>query len=434
MSKEPPLIENKNFFLRSEEVNEIISNKQHFIERWALFFFLLIFLFISIGTWFIKYPDIVQANANLSAIDAPKEIIVRQDGKLIKLFFHNDDTVLQGKTIAWLESNASHSEIRDLDLLLEDGLNLLKSNKTEEVSKLFKNNFSQLGELQSSYQLFISGWQQFNDYLVNGFYFRKREALVKDLKYLKLLHVSIEKQKSLSQQDLDLTQESLDANNSLFKDKVISLQEMRDQRSKLVSKQMNIPQFESSLISNENLQISKQKEIDELDHNISQQKVIFLQSIQTLKSLVSEWERKFIIKAATTGKIVFLIPLQENQFLQIGKIIGFVNPISTKYYAQVTLPQNNFGKIKIGQKVQLRFDAFPFEEFGIVEGNLQYISKVPSDSGYLCNIELPNGLITNYKRQLQFRNGLKSKAFVITKDLRLAERFYYTIFKMGQGY
>jgi len=240
--------------------------------------------------------------------------------------------------------------------------------------------------------------------------------------------------KKLSQQDLNLTQESFDANNSLYKDKVISLQELRDIRSKLVSKQMNIPQYESSILSNENLQISKQKEIDELDHNIGQQKIIFLQSINTLKSLVSEWERKYIIKAATSGRIVFLIPLQENQFLQNGKVVGFVNPTSTKFYAQVTLPQNNFGKINLGQKVQLRFDAYPFEEFGIVEGKLQYISKVPSDSGYLCNIELPNGLVTNYKRQLQFRNGLKSKALIITKDLRLAERFYYTIFKMGQGY
>lgn len=288
--------------------------------------------------------------------------------------------------------------------------------------------------MQSSYQQFITGWQQFNDYLVNGYFYKRKDALYKDLKYLRLLHLSVEKQKNLSQQDLQLTQEAFVANNSLFKDKVISLQEMRDQKSKLVGKQMSIPQFESTLLSNENLQISKLKEIDELEHNISQQKVIFQQSIQTLKSLVSDWDRKYIIKAATSGKIVFLIPLQENQFLQFGKIIGFVNPISSKYYARVTLPQNNFGKINIGQKVQLRFDAYPVEEFGVVEGKLQYISKVPSDSGYLCNIELPNGLFTNYKRQLQFRNDLKSKAFVITKDLRLAERFYYTIFKMGQGY
>ena len=420
--------------LRSEAVSEIISRKPTFSERWALLIFLLILLLVITGTWFVRYPDIVQANANLSAIDAPKEIVVRQDGKLIKLFFQNDENILQGQTIAWIESTASHKEISDLDELLRKGIYLLTLNKTEEVSGLFKNEFQQLGELQSPYQQFITGLQQFNDYLVNGYYYKRKGILYEDLAYLKKIHKSVEIQKALSQQDLQLSQESFDANNSLFNDKVISQQELRDQRSKLVGKQMYIPQFESTLLSNENLKIAKQKEIDELEHNILQQKIIFQQALQTLKSLVDDWEKKFIIKAATTGKIVFIMPIQENQFLQTGKIIGFVNPISSKYYAQVTLPQSNFGKINIGQKVQLRFDAYPFEEYGMVMGKIQYVSKVPSDSGYLCNIELPNGLTTNHKKQLQFRSGLKSRALVITKDLRLAERFYYTLFKMGQGY
>lgn len=426
--------ETHNSVLRSESVNEILSRKPTFLQQWALLIFLFVFLFFIGGTWFVSYPDIVQASANLAAVDAPKEIVVRQDGKIVKLFLKNDDNVFQGQTIAWIESTANHKEIISLDTLLKKGYHLLTLNKAEEVSALFKNDYQQLGELQYSYQQFITGLEQFNDYLVNGYYYKRKRILFEDLAYLKKMHKSIELQKELIKQDLQLAQESFDANNSLFMDKVISKQELRDQRSKLYSKQISIPQFESALLSNENLQISKQKEIDELEHNITQQKAIFLQSIQTFISLVSEWERKYIIKAATSGRIVFLFPIQENQFLQIGKIIGFVNPFISKFYAEVTLPQNNFGKITIGQKVQLRFDAYPFEEFGVVEGKLQYISKVPSDSGYLCNVELPNGLVTNYNRQLQFSNGLKSKAFVITKDLRLAERFYNLIFKMGQGY
>ena len=93
------------------------------------------------------------------------------------------------------------------------------------------------------------------------------------------------------------------------------------------------------------------------------------------------------------------------------------------------MPQTNFGKIDTGQQVQLRFDAYPYQEFGIVEGRLKYISKVPSDSGFLANIELPKGLITNYQKQIQYRSGLKSQALIITKDARLAQRFYFTIVK-----
>ena len=415
--------------LRSEAVNEIVSRKPGFIERWALFLFLIILLLLLSGTWFIKYPDIIQGNASLTASDAPKEIVVRQDGKLVQLFAGNDDTVKKGQTIAWIESTADHKEIVALSDMLDKGIQYLSINETEKVSGFFKNGFQNLGELQSPYQQFVTAWQQFNDYLVNGYYYKRKRILFEDYTFLQKMHKSIEEQKKLTEQDLQLTQETYDANSSLYDSKVISRQDLRDQKSKLVGKQMSLPQLESALLANENLQTAKQKEINELEHNISQQKIIFQQSLQTLKSLTDDWERKYIIKAATNGKIVFIIPLQENQFLQSGKTVGFVNPVNSKYYAQVTLPQTNFGKIDTGQKVQLRFDAYPYQEFGIVEGKVKYISKVPSDSGFLSNIELPKGLITNYEKQIQYRSGLKSQALIITKDARLIQRFYYTIVK-----
>lgn len=415
--------------LRSVAVSEIVSRRPGFTERWALFIFLIILLLLSAGTWFIKYPDVIQANATLTAANAPKEIITRQEGKLIQLFVNNDDNVVQGQTVAWIESSASHKEVLALSILLERGIKFLLINETEKVSDLFKSSFQNLGELQPSFQQFTSSWQQFNDYLVNGYYYKRKQILFSDFVYLQKMHKALERQKTLTEQDLQLTQESVDANYTLYDSKVISKQDLRDQKSKLVNKQISLPQLESSLLSNENFQSEKQKEINELEHNISQQKIIFQQALQTLKSLTDEWEKRFIITAATKGKIVFIIPLQENQYMQAGKTIGYVNPVSSKYYAQVTLPQNNFGKINVGQKVQLRFEAYPYQEFGVVEGRLKYISKVPSDSGFLCNIELQNGLITNYKKQIQYRSGLKSQALVITKDSRLMQRFYYNLVK-----
>lgn len=419
----------QNSMLRSEAVSEIISRRPDFFERWALLIFLFILLTLFSGTWFIKYPDVIQANATLSAFDAPKEIMVREDGKLIRLFVGNDDIVIKNQTIAWIESTASHQEVINLASMLTVGIQYITNDNSEKVSFLFKNNFQNLGELQLQYQQFIIAWQQFNDYLVNGYYYKKKKILLTDKEFLKKMHKALEQQKNLMQQDLQLAEETFDANSFLFQDKVISKQELRDQKGKLVSKQMNLPQLESSILSNENLQITKQKEIDELEHNISQQKIIFQQALQTLKSATSEWEKKYIIKAATNGKAIFSSPLQENQFLQSGKTIGFVNPSNSKYFAQITLPQNNFGKVEKGQKVQLRFDAYPYQEFGIVEGKLKYISKLPSDSGFLAYIELPKGLTTNYHQQIQYQNGLKSEALIITREARLSQRIYYSLIK-----
>ena len=119
--------------------------------------------------------------------------------------------------------------------------------------------------------------------------------------------------------------------------------------------------------------------------------------------------------------------MQENQYLKSGRSLGFINPSDTRYYVEINLPQYNFGKIDTGQLVQLRFDAYPYQEFGYVKGTLGYITDFATDSGFLAHIQLSNGLVTNQHKTLHYRDGLKAEAQIITKDMRLMERFYYNI-------
>jgi HlyD family secretion protein len=377
----------------------------------------------------ISYPDVIETNATLISANAPKELVTRQDGKLIKLFVVNDESVQQGQMIGWIESTANHPEVIALSDLLNKTDSLLETQRTEKVSGLFNHTFYNLGDLQVAYQQFITAWLQFNDYLVNGYYYKKKGSLDQDYAFLKKMHLSLDLQLALTQKDLKLANEAFEANDSLFRDSVISKQDLRDQGSRLIGKQMNLQQLASTILTNEGQQIGKQRDIDELEHTISQQKIIFHQALKTLKSLCDGWTQKYILKAPVAGKVFFLMPLQENQFLQAGKTIGFVDPPDSRYYAQVTLPQNNFGKIRLGQRVLLRLDAYPYQEFGSIEGRLAYVSKVPSDSGFLANIDLPNGLHTNYKKELQYRSGLKSQALIITRNSRLIQRLMYNITK-----
>ena len=77
--------------------------------------------------------------------------------------------------------------------------------------------------------------------------------------------------------------------------------------------------------------------------------------------------------------------------------------------------------------VQLRFDTYPYQEVGFVQGKLDYISGMSVDSSFIGRADLPEGLLTTRKRSLQFRSGLKARALVITKDMTLLQRIYYGI-------
>lgn len=414
---------------RSEIAEEIISHKAGFIERWALLIFLGILVFLLALSWFIRYPDFIETRASLTAANAPKEIVPRQEGRLVKLFVRNNEKVKRGDVIGWIESTADHHEVMELSSRVDSSVAFLESGEVPRVSGLFNRPYNNLGEIQERYQSFITVWQQFNDYLVNGFYPRKVNMLRDDIRALEVTSEKMQRQKLLIEQDVKLAEETFDMNRALSDEKVLSKEEFRVERSKYLSKQMQLPQLEVSLIGNETQKRDKLKEIYQLNHDIAQQRIIFQQALQSLKSVIDDWKKRYVLQSPVDGNIFFIIPLQENQFLQPGKLIGYINPDDSRFYAETYLPQNNFGKASIGLKVQLRFDAYPYQEAGFVDGTINYISHVASDSGFLATVQLDHGLVTNTGRPISYKSGLTAQAIVITRDLRLLQRLWFNLNK-----
>ena len=139
--------------------------------------------------------------------------------------------------------------------------------------------------------------------------------------------------------------------------------------------------------------------------------------------MVEEWKQKYLLLAPVSGKFVYTGFLQENQQLQANQVIGFITNESNQYFVEMTIPQTNFGKVKPGQDVLLKFASYPAQEFGSVKGRIEYIKNIPSDSGYLAKVSLPEVLTTNYKKTIFFTEGLTAKAEIITEKKRLSDRF-----------
>jgi HlyD family secretion protein len=418
-----------NFQERSELTQEIVARKPDFFEKWSLFIFLFLLLSLFIGTWFINYPDIIEGTAVLTGDNAPKEIVSKQSGRLTALFVKNNQAVKQGEIIGWIEGNASTKEVINLSKKLENSIALLEQNNATAVSALFQHHFQNLGEIQTLYQTFITAWQQYNDYLVNGFYYKRKSMLHSDIASLQRIQGETNTQKLLTETENTLAKKTFEMNETLFKEKVISAEEYRQAQAALMTKQKIVPQIEINVLSLQNQIRDKQKEIDQLNHDILQQQKIFEQALHSLKSNVDEWLRIYTIQAPVDGQVVFLLPIQQNKHIEQGKLLGYVNPLDSKYYTEIRLSQINFGKVDTGMKVQLRFEAYPYQETGFVQGTLNYISKVAIDSGFVGTVRLDNGLTTNQNKELQYKPGLKAKALIITRDRRLLERLYYSIVK-----
>lgn len=415
---------------RSDIAQEFISQRTGFLERWALYIFLFLLLLLLAGSWFLKYPDVIETRAVLTAANGPKEILNREAGRLARLFVHNNERVQKQQVIGWIESTASHHEVTDLAALADSCKRLLEQGEMAAASGLFKTRFSNLGPLQHNYQDFMAIRQQFNDYYVNGYYENRRKILQKDVEELDSLRFILLSEKTIREEDVKLARESYDMNERLSEDRVLSREQLRTEKSRYLNKEVAIPQLSIGILSNQSGKRSKIKELLQMEHELLQQEFLFRQALELLRSSIDEWQRQYLLIAPVEGKVSFIRPLQENQFLQNNTLLGFVEPEHTEFYAETRLPQNNFGKVKTGYKVQLRFDAYPYQENGYVEGMLHYVSAIPADSSFLATIQLNNGLNTNNHLQLPYKSGLTAQALIITADMRLLERLYYGMVKI----
>lgn len=115
----------------------------------------------------------------------------------------------QGEIIGWLESNASTQEVIDLSKKLESSTELLGQSNPSVISTMFNQRFKNLGELQVPYQTFVTAWQEYNDYLVNGFYYRRKTMLNSDIASLQNMKGKTTVQKSITQQETSLPEKLL---------------------------------------------------------------------------------------------------------------------------------------------------------------------------------------------------------------------------------
>jgi len=411
------------------EVTEIISRKPPFWVRWGTIYFFLFLLLIAFISWFIRYPDKITTSGILNSINAPKEVITVSGGKLVRLFAKENQSVVKDQVLGYIESTANHEEVIHLSKLLDSANEKILDEKEIDISTFLSTPFTHLGELQSVYQIFNQASITFSNYLQKGFYPRKRSMLNNDMNYFAQLHATLLNQKSLLQQDLSLTDTTFRANEILKEEKVISAMEYRNEKSKRIAKEMSLPQINASIINNESQQNEKRKEIAELDNQIQQQKNIFIQTLNTFKSQADDWKRKYLFIAPIDGTVSFSSFLQETQQLKQGQIVCYINPGNTNYYIEILIPQYNFGKIKTGQQVLLKFSAYPYQEFGSVKGTIELINSTPSDNGYMAKVSLPDGLITNYKKQIQYKAGLSLEADIITENMNLLQRFFHGLRK-----
>lgn len=403
--------------IRSEDIRDFLEQIPSWIIRYGILVITLVVFSSFILLWYIKYPTIVSAEFSLSSNQLPVPIIPKIDGSIQRLFINENEKVKKGDILGFLESTAKHEEVLKLEKVLSN-VDIINFNVPAEI-----DSFNNLGELQEEFKNFQQVNSQIQLYVNNKFYLEEKASLEEDINLLIKINDIAEEQLNLLKRDADLSKKEFELNEKLYSEKVIAMLDLFREESKKISKEIPMKSISSSVQSNISLINSKKRDILTLENNISQLKSAFIQSLNNFKNEIYLWKSKYLLIAPVDGLIYSSAIVQEQQMVRSGEEVFFIVSAADYSVGQIRIPQDNFGKVKVGQKVLIKFQAFPFQEYGVVNGVVAAISPLPAnDNLFSAIVDLPEGLTTNSGVKLSFRLGMSATAEIVTEDLRLLER------------
>ena len=79
-------------------------------------------------------------------------------------------------------------------------------------------------------------------------------------------------------------------------------------------------------------------------------------------------------------------------------------PLGTsKLIGKLRFPEQNTGKVTIGQKVLVKLDSYPYQQYGMLVGMVENIAISLNDEGnYIVYISLNEGTKTSYGQNISF--------------------------------
>jgi multidrug resistance efflux pump len=370
----------------------------------------------------------------INSPNSPKPIVSKISGKLVKLLVVDNQFVKADQPLAYLESTADHKKVLVLLIKLKNLQQEVLQNKPVDNIYVNDRDNIQFGEFQSAYQQFIEEYLLYRSSVNNGFLVKKKTYLQKDLVYLDQQQTQLKQEKSAQQKDFDLASEEYEMHKKLENEKVKTRAELHQEESKYLAKKTILFQTESALISENDSYSAKQSEILELDNQMQQERAKFLQALNSLISTAQDWKSRYVLTASQPGKISFAGIIQENQVLTPGQEVFYVNPGNEAFFGEMAISQMNMGKVKVGQQVLIKLKSFPFEEYGMIRGKINYISDVPfRDSVFMAKVDFKIKKSSDLKLPISLKQGMTAIAEIVTQDATVLQRLKRSFLKIGGG-
>lgn len=420
--------------LRSEEFNEVLSAVPAWIVRWGITMIACVVLMLLVGSAVFKYPDVISSTVTLTGTTPVSAVVARTSGKLQELYVGNNQQVKANTLLAVIENPAKTNDIIRLKELVQQAESNL------DTIALVPSQQLRLGSLQSLYSSFYLSMSEYRQFKELAYHLKKIELVKARIVKNEVYYRNMLKQKDLSEVQAKIAHQQYARDSLLGVKGLVSKEAVEEAYSRYLQSSLSAENMERSL---ENLQI----QLAQMNESLYDTEYQYLDQKNTLetqlRSLVNQlraeidaWEINYALITPIDGEITLTQYWTNNQNVTAGNVVFNIVPTNQgEIIGKAMLPTERSGKVKKGQKVNIRFSNYPDKEFGIVKGIVENISLIPvldvqNAKSYMVDIQLPNGLRTSYNKVLPFLPEMEGQADIITEDISLLERFLMPIRKV----
>lgn len=242
------------------------------------------------------------------------------------------------------------------------------------------------------------------------------------------------KLKKTVQKKLALQLKKMEKTNSLFENGYISPTELQVEEVQVLNYEYELYTAEANLL---NLGSDKNKLLFEQSILSSQHELVLSDigfQASDIRRKIREVESSYrhILEAPDAGTISSISAV-EGEYITENRALITIIPKNTEMVAELLIPTRSSGFIKVGQSVNLRFEAFPYQRFGGVEGYISTIDKsliingeIPlplelNEPVYRVRVKLLDQMVSAYGEEFPLRSGMLLEANIVLDKRSLFE-------------
>ena len=233
-------------------------------------------------------------------------------------------------------------------------------------------------------------------------------------------------------------QQNLDQAKSVAERGFISQVDLQRREDTLFSRQQQLAQLQQSLTSRR----ATLAEISTTAANIQAQAQSQAAGIAASRAQVAqqaagnEGQRSYALSAPITGNVTALTMRAGQRVGPQNQIMAIV-PEGSTLRAELNVPSQAIGFVKVGQEVRLAIDAFPYQRFGTVTGTVRTVaSSALTQQGpngsvisvYPVVVELQDTEISAFGRMEALVPGMTLTARIVTENQSLIEWLFEPLF------